>query len=154
MTINCSTQNPQQTHQRKGKQNMARGVSVKVSTTKVIKALEDKLEAGTKAIANNEKKRKEHEKLQKVWSKEVADLIFKNISKGEVNAHENWRNEVNLTVTLPANTIKLPEQPQMELEQELARYEVQEIENAIRILKMTDEETVNASTFNKLAQYL
>lgn len=133
---------------------MARGVSVKVSTTKVIKALEDKLEAGTKAIANNEKKRKDHEKLQKAWSKEVAELIFKNISKGEVNAHENWRNEVNLTVTLPANTIKLPEQPQMELESELARYEVQEIENAIRILKMTDEETVNASTFNKLAQYL
>ena len=107
-----------------------------------------------KAIANNEKKRKDHEKLQKAWSKEVAELIFKNISKGEVNAHENWRSEVNLTVTLPANTIKLPEQPQMELEQELARYEVQEIENAIRILKMTDEETVNASTFNKLAQYL
>ena len=133
---------------------MARAISVKVSTTKVIKALEDKLENGKKAISSNEKKRKDHEKLQKAWSKEVAELIFKNISKGEVNAHENWRNEVNLTVTLPANTIKLPEQPQMELEQELARYEVQEIENAIRILKMTDEETVNASTFNKLAQYL
>jgi hypothetical protein len=30
----------------------------------------------------------------------------------------------------------------------------QEIENAIRILKMTDEETVNTSTYNAVAQYL
>jgi hypothetical protein len=50
--------------------------------------------------------------------------------------------------------VKLPEKPSMELEQELARYEAQEIENAIRILKMTDEEFVNASTFKQVAQYL
>ena len=42
----------------------------------------------------------------------------------------------------------------MDLENELARYEVTEIENAIRILKMTDEEFVNASTFKQVAQYL
>jgi hypothetical protein len=28
------------------------------------------------------------------------------------------------------------------------------MENAIRILKMTDEETVNASTYNAIARYL
>jgi hypothetical protein len=30
----------------------------------------------------------------------------------------------------------------------------EEIENAIRILKMTDEETVNTSTYNAVARYL
>jgi hypothetical protein len=30
----------------------------------------------------------------------------------------------------------------------------QEIENAIRILKMTDEEVVNTSTYNAIARYL
>jgi hypothetical protein len=29
-----------------------------------------------------------------------------------------------------------------------------EIENAIRILKMTEEETVSASTYNSIARYL
>jgi hypothetical protein len=29
-----------------------------------------------------------------------------------------------------------------------------ELENAIRILKMTDEETVNTSTYNAVAEYL
>ena len=31
---------------------------------------------------------------------------------------------------------------------------VDEIENAIRILKMTDEETVSTSTYNAIARYL
>jgi hypothetical protein len=31
---------------------------------------------------------------------------------------------------------------------------VEEIENAIRILKMTDEEVVSTSTYNAIARYL
>ena len=133
---------------------MSRALSVKVATPKVIKALEAKLEAGTKAITNNEKKRKEYEKVEKAWAKEVADLVFKQISKAEVSANENWRNEIHVNIQLPAGSIKLTEKPTIELEQELGRYEITEIENAIRILKMTDEETVNASTFKSIAQYL
>lgn len=133
---------------------MSRALSVKVATPKVIKALEAKLEAGKKAISNNEKKRKEYEKIEKAWAKEVADLVIKQISKAEVNANENWRGEVSVNFTVPSGAIKLPEKPSIDLEQELGRYEVNEIENAIRILKMTDEETVNASTFKTIAQYL
>lgn len=134
---------------------MSRALSVKVATPKVIKALETKLEAGTKAIANNEKKRKEYAKLEKAWAKQVADLVFKQISKAtDVHASENWRGELNVRIDLPAGAITIPAKPEIELEQELGRYEVQEIENAIRILKMTDEETVNASTFKTIAQYL
>jgi hypothetical protein len=133
---------------------MSRALSVKVATPKVIQALEAKLVAGKLAITNNEKKRKEYEKIEKAWAKEVADLVFKHISKAELSAHENYRNELNVSICLPAGTIKFPEKPSIDLEQELGRYEVTEIENAIRILKMTDEETVNASTFKTIAQYL
>jgi hypothetical protein len=133
---------------------MARAISVKVATTKVIKALETKLEDSKKAIASNEKKRKDYEKVEKAYSKEVADIATKHISKAEVSSHENWRGEVNVNILLPANTVKLPEKPQIDLERELGSYEITEIENAIRILKMTDEEYVNASTFKQVAQYL
>ena len=133
---------------------MARGVSVKVATTKVIKALEDKLSDNTKTVASNEKKRKDYEKVEKAYSKEVADTVFKNISKAEVSAYENYRNEVNVTIQLPAGVVKLPTKPEIGIERELGSYEISEIENAIRILKMTDEEFVNASTFKQVAQYL
>ena len=133
---------------------MARGVSVKVSTVKVIKALEAKLAEGKSAISNNEKKRKDYEKVEKVWAKEVAELAIKQIAKADVNASENWRGETNVSISIPTGLIKLPAKPDIDLERELGRYEIEEIENAIRILKMTDEEFVNASTFNKLSQYL
>ena len=133
---------------------MSRALSVKVATPKVIKALEEKLATGTKAIANNEKKRKEYQKVEKAWAKEVAELAIKHISKSEVHASENWRGEISVNLSLPAGTFTIPAKPEIELENELGRYEVQEIENAIRILKMTDEETVNASTFKTIAQYL
>lgn len=133
---------------------MARAISVKVATSKVIKALEDKLASAKKAEVSNEKKRKDYEKTEKAYAKEVADVVFKHISKAEVSAHENWRGETNVNITLPANTVKLPEKPSMDLERELGSYEIVEIENAIRILKMTDEEFVNASTFKQVAQYL
>lgn len=133
---------------------MARAISVKVATTKVIKALEDKLADSKKAITNNEKKRKDYEKVEKAYAKEVADLVFKQISKADVTAHENWRGETNVTITIPSGLVKLPEKPSIDLERELGQYEITEIENAIRILKMTDEEFVNASTFKQVAQYL
>ena len=133
---------------------MARAISVKVATTKVVKALEDKLADSKKAEVNNEKKRKDYEKAQKVWAKEVAELAFKQISKSEVTAHDNWRGETNICITVPTGLIKLPENESINLESELSHYEVKEVENAIRILKMTDEEFVNASTFKSVAQYL
>ena len=133
---------------------MARAISVKVSTAKVIKALEDKIKAGKEAVANNEKKRKDYEKVEKAWAKEVGELAMKQVAKAEVHASENWRNEVSVQFQFPAGVVKFPEKPTMDLERELGRYEVEEIENAIRILKMTDEELVNASTFKTIAQYL
>jgi hypothetical protein len=133
---------------------MARAISVKVSTAKVIKALEAKLDASAKVVVSNEKKRKDYAKTEKAWAKEVTDLVLKQISKAEVSAHENYRNEVSVSIQLPAGTITLPQKPDMELERELGRWEIEEIENAIRILKMTDEEVVNATTFKTIAQYL
>jgi hypothetical protein len=133
---------------------MARGINVKVAKAKVVKALKDKLDASAKAVVNNEKKRKEHEKTKKAWSKEVAEIVVKQISKAEVSASENWRNEIRVDVTIPAGLVTLPKQPDLDLEQELGRYEVQEIENAIRILEMSDEEFVSASTMKQIASYL
>ena len=133
---------------------MARAISVKVSTAKVIKALEEKLTNSKNAIANNEKKRKDYEKVERAWAKEVGEMATKQIAKAEVHASENWRNEVSVQFQFPAGAIKFPEKPQLDLERELGRYEIEEIENAIRILKMTDEDLVNASTFKSIAQYL
>ena len=49
---------------------------------------------------------------------------------------------------------KEPEKDFVTMHQHSYNEQKQEIENAIRILSMTDEETVNTSTYNAVARYL
>jgi uncharacterized protein with gpF-like domain len=49
---------------------------------------------------------------------------------------------------------KEPEKDFVTLHQHSYNEQKEEISNAIRILKMTDEEVVNTSTYNAVARYL
>lgn len=137
---------------------MARAISVKVATPKVIKALETKLAKIKSDKTNQQTNEAKFDKAMEKWNKEVAKIATSSISKAEnLSASTNWRDEICVSFTLPKGTIELPEQPKRDYEvlQDWKYNEiVEEIENAIRILKMTDEEVVNASTFKSIAQYL
>ena len=64
---------------------------------------------------------------------------------------------INVDFNLPKGAIDLPAEPEKDYET-LHDWQykeiVEEIENAIRILKMTDEEVVSTSTYNAIARYL
>jgi septal ring factor EnvC (AmiA/AmiB activator) len=140
---------------------MARGkaISVKIATPKVIKALETKLAE----LETNYKKQDENEaKYQKSvekWNKEIAKFAVEKIAKAE-NIRTNyraWTNSLNVDFDLKVDDKDFPKQPERDFEQLHAHtYNSmkEEISNAIRILKMTDEEVVNTSTYNAIAQYL
>ena len=139
---------------------MARGkaISVKIATAKVIKALEGalaKLEADYKSQEANEAK---HDKAMDKWKKEVAKLAIANISKAtDLSANTRYNGEINVDFNLPKGTFDMPEQPQRDfvtMNDWVYREQKEEIENAIRILKMTDEEVVSTSTYNAVARYL
>jgi hypothetical protein len=49
---------------------------------------------------------------------------------------------------------KEPEKDYLEIHRHTYNEQKEEMENAIRILKMTDEETVSTSTYNAIARYL
>ena len=139
---------------------MARGkaINVKIATTKVIKALEERLAKIQKDYANQEANEEKHKKATEKWQKEVGKLALSAIAKAdEVSAHTRYNGEINVSFTLPKNSVELPAEPSKEYEvihQWQYREMVEEIENAIRILKMTDEEVVSTSTYNAIARYL
>ena len=139
---------------------MARGkaISVKIATTKVIKALENKLAQLQKDKANQKVNEEKFSKAQEKYNKEVAKLALDKISKAEdLSAHTRYNGQINVSFNLPAGTITLPDEPKKDFESfHDWQYKemVDEIENAIRILKMTDEETVSTSTYNAIARYL
>ena len=140
---------------------MARGkaISVKIATPKVIKALEAKLVE----LDTNYKKQDENEaKYQKAyekWNKDIAKFAVAQIAKAENirTNYRSWTNSLNVDFDLKVDEKDFPKQPEREFETiHVHTYKSmkEEMENAIRILKMTDEEVVNTSTYNAIAQYL
>jgi len=136
-----------------------KAISVKIATPKVIKALETalaKLEADYTSQEANEAK---YEKARKVWQKAVIDYAVANIKKAE-NFRTNYRsysNCLNIDFDLTVSEKEMPKEPEKDFESiSLYNYREQkeEVSNAIRILKMTDEETVNTSTYNAVSRYL
>ena len=135
-----------------------KSISVKIATTKVIKALETKLAQIQKDKANQKTNEEKFSKAQEKYSKEIGKLAVDKIAKAEeLSASIRYNGKIHVSFDLPAGTITLPDEPQKDFESfHDWQYKemVEEIENAIRILKMTDEETVSTSTYNAIARYL
>ena len=136
-----------------------KAISVKIATPKVIKALEGalaKLELDyTSQEANEAKYQKQYEK----WKKEVQDYAIANIKKAENfrTNYRSWNNSLNIDFDLTVTESALPKEPTKDFESMSVynyREQKEEIANAIRILKMTDEEVISTSTYNAVARYL
>ena len=138
----------------------SRAISVKVATPKVIAALQTKLATVKSDYANQGVA---EEAFQVAYNQYKADLTayaLKHIDLA-TNFRTNVRtynsNAVNIDFDVPQNLEGFPTEPKRDF---TTMYEndyketVAEIENAIRILQMTDEETVSTSTFKTIAQYL
>ena len=138
---------------------MSRAITVKVATPKVIKALETRLATIKKDYAEQGANEAKYEKARKAWQKEIQDYAIANIKKAENfrTNYRSWNNNLNIDFDLTVSEKDLPTEPLRDFEQLHAHaYKeiVEDIENALTILKMTDEETVNASTMKQIAKYL
>ena len=139
---------------------MARGksINVKIPTAKVIKALQDALDKMTKEFEADEKASKAHEKAMKEYNAQVAEICMKHFSKAEnIRINErNWQNNINIDFDIPASSVKLPKKPEFSRSGNPYQYEEnkKELENAIRLLKLTDEEVVSTSTYNAVARFI
>jgi hypothetical protein len=141
---------------------MARGkaISVKIPTARVIKALETKLAELEKNYANQETNEAKFQKAYEKWNKELGKFAMDKFSKAQ-NIRTNYRSwngtlnvDFDITGLSPSD---LPVEPQRDFEQihkHTYNEQKEEMANAIRILKMTDEEVVNTSTYNAVARYL
>ena len=136
-----------------------KAINVKIATTKVIKALETKLEKVKSDYAKQDENEAKYKKAQEKWQKEVGKWAIGQISKAQNlrTNYRSWNKTLNVDFDLTCEENDFPKEPEQNYEQ-IHRHTynemVEEIENAIRILKMTDEEVVSTSTYNAIARYL
>jgi hypothetical protein len=136
-----------------------KAINVKIATTKIITALESalaKLEADYKAQADREAK---YEKSMEVWRKAIGKWAMERWAKAEDirTNYRSWNNQLNIDFNLTTKEADFPAEPEKDydfIHASTYRESKKELSNAIRILKMTDEETVNTSTYNAVSEYL
>lgn len=140
---------------------MSKAISVKVPTAKVIKALEDALVVREQRFANNEKSEAEYRKAQVKYKADLMKLVKSSKAKvtdathfGHYSTRNHPEQEISITITVPRELVPAePERLECYQEWEYKR-DVEEIGNALRLLRMTDDQYVNASTMAKVSQYL
>jgi len=137
----------------------SRSITVKVATTKVIAALETKLAQIQNDFVNQDQLEAKFQQDLRAWNKALTEYALANIDKAENfrTSYRSWSNSLNIDFDVDTKGKDFPAQPERDFEQ-IHRHSynemVQEITNALSILKMTDEETVNASTMKSIAKYL
>jgi hypothetical protein len=137
----------------------SRAITVKVAVVKVIKALEARLAELETNYSSQEAKEAKYQKAVEAWKKEIGKWAIANFSKAENlrTNYRNWNNTLNVDFDIITKEGTFPAEPEKDFEQihqHSYREMKEDITNALTILKMTDEETVNASTMKQIAKYL
>ena len=138
---------------------MSKAITVKVATPKVIKALEARLIKLEKDYTSQEALEAKYQKAVEAWRKELGKWAIANYSKAEnirIN-YRNYNNTLNVDFDIVTKESVFPVEPQKDFEvirQHSYDEMKEEIRNALSILRMTDELTVNTSTMNQIAKYL
>lgn len=138
---------------------MARGITVKIATDKVIKILEDKLKELDNIKANYPKLMEAKKKKQEAWEKAVLAQVKKEIGKAtstSVDLHMWGEPSIRASFTFPLD--KFPAKPEGEYIQDPNGYQFREdyedVTQAIRLLKMTDAEYVSTATYRSITRFL
>jgi hypothetical protein len=137
----------------------AKAINVKIPTVRVIAGLEEALTKLEADYATQEAKEAQFQIAYKAWQTELGQWAMAHFSKAENlrTNYRSWSDTLNVDFDIKTKESDFPAEPEKDFEvihSSTYRESKKEMANAIRILKMTDEETVNTSTYNAIAQYL
>jgi len=137
----------------------SKAITVKVPTAKVITALQAKLEKIELDFASQESNDAKYQNAMEAWRKEIGKWAIDRFSKAS-NIRTNyreWNKTLNVDFDITVDEKEFPKEPVREHDKiHLHEYKEmkEDITNALSILRMTEEETVNASTMKSIARYL
>ena len=149
-----------------------KAINVKVARTKVIKALEVKIQEMQNQKMNYDLAYSKYESDFELWKQEVAKIAYANFditstSKKSVSTRNAWGNDdsIRVDVEVEIDKSKVPTEPKAPENHfgssgygrtYIGNFEerIDEMQNAIRILNMSDEEVVSTSTYQSVSRYL
>ncbi len=97
---------------------MSRQITVKVATTKVIKALENRLAELEKNYATQGANEAKFQKAQEAWRKEIGKWAMTKFSKAENlrTNYRHWNNTLNVDFDIITKEGTFPKEPEKDFE--------------------------------------
>lgn len=147
---------------------MSKTLSVKVKTTTLVEALRQALKERTERFANRKKLAAEYEKAHEKWKAEVIKQVNASIKSGKARFSDlvvgepyRWSSSehkdkfrVQLEYIVPKSLLaEEPKAPDLYNEWEFNR-DKEALENAIRVLELSDSDVVSTSTYHSVVKYL
>jgi hypothetical protein len=149
---------------------MGKGINIKVSRDKLLGALEEKLSEVHSNQALYEAGVETHKDNWKNYEEAIKKIALKNLDSVTDVTPARWQNDDNFTVfeiTIKVDNTKLPTEPK----EPTPPYKggrgygrnyvsndyddiVADITNAIRMLKLSDEEVVSTATYASVSRFL
>jgi len=135
-----------------------RSINVKIPTHKVVSSLAAKLSELKALKQEYPARRAKYEKELAKWNDQVFTFVGKpvDISVSEFSSYMRRDGEYEVTVRYAVpKSQAIPEKPTAPTNPGYMENEaIENIENALRILRLTEQEEVSTSTYNAVAKYL
>lgn len=140
---------------------MAKSLNLKIKKAKLITTLEAKLKELEADYKNNDKKQAQYDKEMEAYTAAILKLVKS--GKATLEGADESRyygsrrkntKEFCVTVSIPKSLV--PEQPEQPKTYEDYRWrnDREAISNALRMLELSDDEYVSASTLRSVSEYL
>ena len=138
-----------------------KSLNLKISKATLIKSLEKSLADHTKRFESNAKTQAENEKASQAYDAVILKLIKS--GKGKVTdvsrEHGYWHRDksaqtFSVTYSFPKGSAPEPPEAQDLYSERVYKSTVEAIGNALRMLALSDDEFVNASTVKSVSEYL
>lgn len=140
---------------------MAKALNLKIKKAKLIKTLETALAERKARFENNDKLEAKYEKEMEAYTATVLKLIKAGkVEFDDAVRHNHYGNrrqsKVEFSVTVKIPKALAPTEPQRAEQYPDYRYrsDKEAIENALRMLELSDDEYVSAGTVRSISEYL
>ena len=149
---------------------MARSISVKIPTASLIQTIEDKIAEIDKAIADYPRKREEYEQATEAYKTKVSEFVSAFLAKNINTVGYDYDDTIRITrsygekVSVEFDTDAIPNFPEKPIDPERPNpqkyygrdYSTQKelLEKNLKILRMTSQEEVSASTYGAVMEIL
>lgn len=145
-----------------------KNISVKVKVSVLTEALRKALAERETRFANNKKLEADYKKAHEKWEADFMKSVIASVKNGKAKPSNvcersrGWGSKteddkttvVELTLNIPKTILtEQPDRPDLYNEWEY-KQDKEALENAIRILEMSDQELVSTGTYHSVVKYL